>query len=76
MLILVVGVTAQSTPLQDTSANATGTATWFRVINGSTNAVIDGSVGTASADLVLNSTSIAIGQTVTISSWTFTMPET
>lgn len=58
---------------QDASANATGTATWFRIVqsNGTTH-VLDGSVGTSGADLNLNSTSIVAGGTVDITSAVFT----
>lgn len=59
-----------------TSAAATGTATWFRIVqsNGTTH-VLDGSVTTVSAgtgDLQLDSTSIVLGGTVAISSATIT----
>ena len=49
----------------DASANATGTATWFRIVksDGST-LVCDGDVGTSGSDLNLNSTSITAGGTV------------
>ena len=55
-----------------TSAAATGTATWFRIVqsNGTTH-VLDGTVTTVSAgtgDLQLDSTSIVLGGTVAISS--------
>jgi hypothetical protein len=55
----------------DTSANATGTASWFRCFqsNGTT-VVMDGSVGTATSNLILNSTSIVTGGTVAVSSFT------
>jgi len=59
----------------DTSANATGTATWFRAVDSNGLGIIDGSVGTASADLILDSVSITAGQTVAVNSWTFTVPE-
>lgn len=54
---------------QDSSANATGTATWFRLVqsNGTT-LVFDGSVGTSGADLNLNTTSIVAGAAVAVSS--------
>lgn len=54
---------------QDSSANATGTATWFRIVqsNGTT-FVLDGSVGTSGQDLNLNTTSIVTGAAVAISS--------
>jgi hypothetical protein len=59
-----------------TSAAATGTATWWRIVqsNGTTH-VLDGSVSTVAAgtgDLQLDSTSIVLGGTVAISSATFT----
>lgn len=60
----------------DSSADAAGTAAWFRAINGSGTAIIDGSVGTSGADMNLNSVSITLGANVSISSWTFTVPET
>lgn len=55
----------------DTSANATGTASWFRCFqsNGTT-VVMDGSVGTSASNLVLNSTSIVSGGTVSVSAFT------
>lgn len=59
----------------DTSANATGTATWFRVLKSDGTTVLwDGSVGTSGADLDLNTTSIVSGATVAITSMTFTHP--
>jgi hypothetical protein len=53
------------------TAVATGTAAFFRITqsNGST-VVMDGSVATNDADLVLNNTSIATGQVVSISAGT------
>lgn len=60
---------------QASSANNTGTATWFRLLdNGGTNTLLDGSVGTATADLILNSTSIVAGGVVQVSSFVITMP--
>lgn len=60
----------------DSSANATGTASFFRAFKSDgTTAVIDGTVGTSAADLILNSTSISAGQNVSVSSWTVEMPE-
>lgn len=61
----------------DSSADATGTATWFRAVTSGNVAVIDGSAGIGSSfDLNLNSDSITIGGNVSISGWTFTVPET
>tara|TARA_R110002153_G_scaffold54447_8_gene151696 strand:- start:5706 stop:6140 length:435 start_codon:yes stop_codon:yes gene_type:complete len=61
----------------DTTANAMGTASFFRILNRDNTAVIQGAVGaTGSGDeLELNSTSIQPGATVEITSLTVTMPE-
>lgn len=54
-------------------AVATGTATWFRVLKSdATTKLFDGSVGTASANLILPTTSITSGQTVACSAFTHT----
>ena len=55
----------------DTSADATGTAAWFRAVNKAGVAKIDGSIGasTASFDMSLDNTSINAGQTVKLNSW-------
>lgn len=59
----------------DTSADATGTATWFRCATSGAVAHIDGSVGTSNADMILNTVSIVAGAEIAITSWTVTMPE-
>lgn len=56
----------------DSSANATGTASWFRVTTSGGTPVIDGNVGTSGSDLNLNTTSIVIAGSVAISSFTIT----
>jgi hypothetical protein len=57
----------------DTSADATGTATWFRLLKSdATTVVCDGSVGTSGADLNLNTTSIQSGATISVTSAVFT----
>lgn len=55
----------------DTSADASGTAAWFRAVDKDGSAVIDGSVGanTTTYDMSLDNTSIASGQTVKLNSW-------
>lgn len=67
------GVATANSITADTSADASGTATWFRALksDGST-PVFDGSVGTSSADLVLNSTSISSGAQVSVTAFTYT----
>lgn len=58
---------------QDSSANATGTATWFRIVKSDgTTHVLDGSVGTSGSDLNLTTTSIVSGQPVSVSSFVIT----
>lgn len=54
----------------DASADATGTASWFRVLTSANAFVMDGSVGTSGADLNLNSVSLTAGGSVAISSFT------
>lgn len=67
------GVATANAITSDTSADATGTATWFRALKSDgTTPVFDGSVGTSSADLVLNSTAISSGAQVSITSFTYT----
>lgn len=60
----------------DTDADASGTATWFRAYDSNGTAVIDGDVsGTGGGgDLELDNTSIVAGGTVSVTSWTITMP--
>lgn len=58
---------------QDSSANATGTATWFRIVKSDgTTHVLDGSVGTSGSDLNLTTTSITSTQPVSVTSFTIT----
>lgn len=66
------GVATASAITADPSANASGTATWFRVLDSNNTAIFDGTVGTSSADLVLNSTSISSGAEVGVTSMTYT----
>lgn len=68
------GVLTMNSITQDSNANNTGTATWFRALksDGST-VVFDGSVGTSGCDLNLGSTSITSGASVAVTSMTFTV---
>lgn len=60
----------------DSSADNTGTATYFRLLTQTGGTVIaQGTVGTASADLILNTTAITSGSTVSITSATIDLPE-
>jgi hypothetical protein len=66
------GVLTMNAITSDASADATGTATWFRVLTSANVAVIDGNVGTSGSDLNLNTTSIVATGSVAISSFTIT----
>lgn len=56
-----------------TAGASTGTtATWFRLTTSGTTPHIDGTVGISGCDLNLNNTSIATGQTVSVTSYTLT----
>ncbi|AEK07480.1 hypothetical protein PBI_ROPE_34 [Mycobacterium phage Rope] len=60
----------------DSSADATGTATFFRILNSAGDTVkAQGTVGTTDADLILNTTSITLGSTVAITSAYIELPE-
>lgn len=66
------GVLTLNAITQDASANATGTATWFRITTSGGTAVVDGSVSTSGSDLNLTTTSIVSTQPVSVSSFTIT----
>jgi hypothetical protein len=71
------GVATANAITADTSANATGTATWFRVLRSDGTTVLwDGSVGTSDANLVLNAVAIAAGAAVSVTSLTYTQSKT
>lgn len=77
------GVISKAGTWSDASADATITATWYRIRRsgdaGTTNTTdkrYDGTVGTSGADLNLDNTSIAVTQSVTINTFTVTQPAT
>lgn len=67
-----VGVLTFSAISNDTSADASGTATWFRVTTSGGTFVIDGNVGTSGSDLNLTTTTIVATQPVSVSSFVIT----
>lgn len=71
------GRATASTITGDSSADATGTAGYFRALDSNGVAVIQGTVTATGGggDLELNSISISAGVAVNITSWTFTQPE-
>ena len=76
----VNGVATANAITADSSANATGTATWFRVLDSGGVDLVDnlwdGSVDTAGADLNLNSVAISAGASVSVTSFTYTQSKT
>lgn len=59
----------------DASADSTGTATHFRILTQSAGTVCaQGTVGTATADMILNTTAITSGSTVSITAATVSLP--
>lgn len=67
------GVLTLNAITQDSSANATGTASWFRIVKSDgTTFVLDGNVGTSGSDLNLNSVSITSAGSVSVTSFTIT----
>lgn len=74
----VAGVITFNAFTADASANATGTATWFRALKADgTSTIMDGSVGLvgSTSDLELNAVAIVAGAEVSITSWTHTIPK-
>lgn len=69
-------VATASAITSDTTADATGTAGWFRAYDSAGTAVIDGSVTATGGggDLTLDSTSIVAGGTIAMSAWTVSHP--
>lgn len=68
------GVLTFDTITSDSSADASGTATWFRITTSGGTGVLDGSVGTSGCDLNLNTTAIVAGGSVAVTSLTITAP--
>lgn len=69
----VAGVATANAITPDSAADATGTASWYRAWKSDhTTPVCDGSVGTATSNLVLNSVAIQINAQVAVDSWTQT----
>lgn len=66
------GVLTANSITSDSNANATGTATFFRITTSGGTAVLQGTVGTSGADLNLSTTSIAAGATVSVTAFTIT----
>lgn len=68
------GVLTFSTITEDSSADATNTATWARITDSDDATVFDCDVGTSGATINLNTTSIVAGGPIRITSFTLTYP--
>lgn len=66
------GSKAANSITQDSSADATGTATWCSLLTSGNVRKLDGSAGTATVNLVLNSAAISSGAAVSCSAFTIT----
>lgn len=69
-------VATASAITSDTTADATGTAGWFRAYDSAATAIIDGSVTATGGggDLTLDSVSIIAGGTIAMTAWTVSHP--
>jgi len=69
------GVITANAITRDEAANASGTATWCRILKSDgTTVMFDGSVGTSGQNLNLTSTTITAGAPVECSAFTYTVP--
>lgn len=70
----VAGVLTANAITGDASANASGTASWFRALQSNgTGVVFDGTVGTATSNMIVATTTVTAGLAVTCSSLTMTI---
>ena len=73
--------TLDNNPVISATASASGTAAFFRILDGAgdtatgSQCIIQGTCGTSNADMVLNTTSIISGATINITSHTVTVSE-
>lgn len=67
--------TMSGLPKSDTSIDATGTATFFRIFDRNNVCRAQGTVGTSGADMIVTTTSLVAAATFTITAFTITVPE-
>ena len=68
------GVLTFNAITQDSSANNTGTASWFRALKSDgTTVVFDGAVGTSGSDINIATTAIVAGAIVGVTSFVYTV---
>jgi len=68
------GVLTLNAISNDTSADAAGTGSFFRICTSGGTAVAQGTLGTSGADINLSTTTFSIGLVVSVSSFTHTAP--
>lgn len=73
----VAGASAAGNPVDPVPATATGTASWFRIVDGDGDAILDGDVTdtSGSGSLKVSSTAIIAAIDVSIVSMSFTQPK-
>lgn len=71
------GATATAATISNTTAAASGTASWFRVFDGSGNAVFDGDITLTGSggDLTMSALVITAGMDTGITGFTYTQPK-
>jgi hypothetical protein len=69
------GATTSANAITNVNASASGTASFFRLTNAAGTAVLQGSVGTSGADMIVSTVTFVSGQPVQITSVTITHPE-
>lgn len=72
----VNGVATAGAVTGDSSADATGTAGWYRVLDSTGATVMDGAISEAGGggDMILDKVTVIAGGTISITSWTVTQP--
>lgn len=68
------GVATASAITNDSSADASGTAATFAILDSDANVLIDGTIGTSSSDLVMDNVTYVAGGVIALSSFTVTQP--
>lgn len=68
------GTATAASITSDTSADASGTAAHFRVLNAAASCICDGTAGTSGTDLVFDNATIVAGGVIACSSFTVTVP--
>jgi hypothetical protein len=69
------GLLTASAITSDASADATGTATFYRITDSDDEVKAQGTVGTSGANINFNTDSFVTGATVSVTALTYTMPE-